>query len=126
MIKLFSGFLLFSILAFFCAGCQNIETLSNPIVTRETREKTNSFLPEIWLPEPSISFDIQFSGDFVENSFQSDILDLDLFETSVEMIEQLHIRNIKVFCYFSVGSWENWREDANLFPPQIIGRNYTG
>lgn len=119
-------FLNFSFLSFIIAGCQTTISTSNPIISSPTVEKQTGDFPEIWRPHPSASFDIQFSDDFKEDSFQSDIVDLDLFETSKEMIEQLHIRNKKVFCYFSAGSWEKWREDADNFPSQIIGRNYTG
>jgi hypothetical protein len=31
-----------------------------------------------------------------------------------------------VICYFSVGSYENWRPDAGNFPAAILGRNLDG
>jgi hypothetical protein len=110
----------------FIAACQTKVSTSNFIISSQTAEKQTGEIPDIWSPLPRTTFDIQFSGDFNEDSFQSEIVDLDLFETSKEIIEQLHNRNKRVFCYFSAGSWEKWREDADNFPSQLIGKNYTG
>ena len=41
-------------------------------------------------------------------------------------IANLHQRGIYVMCYFSAGSWEDWRSDAHLFPEKIIGNDYDG
>jgi hypothetical protein len=49
--------------------------------------------------------------------------DVDLFDTPIEIIEELQERDIVVICYFSAGSLEDWREDAPAFPPKIIGAN---
>jgi hypothetical protein len=38
----------------------------------------------------------------------------------------LHARGRKVVCYISVGSWEEWRPDADQFPPAVIGNDYEG
>jgi len=57
---------------------------------------------------------------------EAQAFDLDLFETPVEVIEALHARGARVICYLSAGSWEEWRPDADDFPPEVIGRAYTG
>ncbi|KAJ3278818.1 hypothetical protein HK104_001999, partial [Borealophlyctis nickersoniae] len=41
-------------------------------------------------------------------------------------IPALHARNIKVICYFSAGSYENYRSDAHLFPPSALGAVLDG
>ncbi len=38
-------------------------------------------------------------------------------------IDTLHAKGSKVICYFSAGSWENWRPDANDFPDSAKGRS---
>lgn len=54
------------------------------------------------------------------------MLDLDLFETEARVVAQLNSRGIRTVCYMSAGSWEEWREDARLFPPEVIGNAYEG
>jgi hypothetical protein len=41
-------------------------------------------------------------------------------------VERLHARGIKVICYVSVGSWEDFRPDADDFPEAVIGNDYDG
>jgi len=71
------------------------------------------------------SWQIQYSGE-IDLSLEVDVYNLDLFETSAEDIASLHARDIYVMCYFSAGSWEEWRPDAERFPPEVIGRDYEG
>lgn len=81
------------------------------------------------IPEPDsplqASWQIQYSGE-LDLSFDVNIYNLDLFEVTSEDIASLHVRGIYVMCYFSAGSWEDWRPDAGLFPEEIIGDNYEG
>ena len=52
--------------------------------------------------------------------------DLDLFDTSVETIEQLHNDGRVVICYFSAGSWKESREDHLDFPEEVRGAPLAG
>jgi len=54
-------------------------------------------------------------------SFDVAMYDIDLFETPVETIERLHDDGRVVICYFSAGSRESWRPDADQFPAEMIG-----
>jgi hypothetical protein len=36
-------------------------------------------------------------------------------------IAAIHAAGKKAICYVSAGSWENWRPDANQFPPSVLG-----
>jgi hypothetical protein len=36
-------------------------------------------------------------------------------------ISAIHAAGKKAICYLSAGSWENWRPDANQFPPSVLG-----
>ena len=47
--------------------------------------------------------------------------DIDLFEVAPGVIDQLHADGRVVICYFSAGSWEDWRPDAATFPAAVRG-----
>lgn len=78
-------------------------------------------------PGPPLHADwqIQYSGE-LDLSLDVDVYNLDLFEVTPEVIETLHARGIYVMCYFSAGSWEEWRSDADRFPEKVIGKDYEG
>ncbi|KAF0108063.1 MAG: hypothetical protein FD146_1077 [Anaerolineaceae bacterium] len=78
-----------------------------------------------WHPAPGDSFQLQFTGD-LDLSVQADVYDLDLFDTDADTIADLHARGVRVVCYISVGSWEDWRPDADQFPEEVIGNDYEG
>lgn len=78
-----------------------------------------------WRPEAGDTFQLQFSGD-LDLSVQADVYDLDLFDTEASTVAELHDRDTRVVCYISVGSWEDWRPDADRFPAGVIGNDYQG
>ncbi len=78
-----------------------------------------------WQPEPGSTWHIQYQGE-IDLTLPVDIYNLDLFETSAADIAQLHQRDVKVICYFSAGSWEDWRPDAGDFPAGVIGAPLEG
>ncbi len=51
---------------------------------------------------------------------------IDLFDNDKNTISKLHQKGKKVMCYFSAGSFENWREDKNKFPKSAIGKKLEG
>jgi hypothetical protein len=79
-----------------------------------------------WIPTPGTRWQWQLTGLPVDLSVDAEAYDLDLFETDGGTIAALHARNARVICYLSAGSWEDWRPDAGAFPPEVIGREYTG
>lgn len=48
---------------------------------------------------------------------------LDLFDVPNMTIQSLKSQGVFVICYFSAGSWEDWRPDASEFPSQCLGRS---
>lgn len=62
----------------------------------------------------------------INTSYDVDVYDIDLFDTSAEQIAALHDQGRTVICYFSAGSWENWRDDADAFDDQDIGKTLDG
>jgi hypothetical protein len=65
---------------------------------------------------------IQYTGN-IDLTLDADVYNLDLFDTDSADIAQLHARGIFVMCYFSAGSFEDWRPDADQFPTQVFGKN---
>jgi len=78
-----------------------------------------------WQPAPGTSWQWQLSGT-IDTSFDVDMYDIDLFETPVATIEELHNDGRIVICYFSAGGWEEWRDDAADFPDSVLGKDIDG
>lgn len=57
----------------------------------------------------------------VNTAYDVDVYDIDLFNTDPSIIASLHERKKKVICYFSAGTYEEWREDAGNFPKEALG-----
>lgn len=76
--------------------------------------------PTRWTPVPGTTWQWQLSGT-LKTEYDVAVYDIDLFTTSKEAIDALHGRGIKVVCYFSAGSWENFRADAASFPKAVLG-----
>lgn len=119
------------------AGC---DRLSNGSLAAIPQASTTpeSFLPNIawqsggaatpepwWRPEPGSSWQIQFSGE-LDTSYDVQMYDLDLFDTPQQVIDQMHADGRAVICYFSAGSWEDWRPDADQFPASVKGNDLEG
>jgi hypothetical protein len=51
---------------------------------------------------------------------------VDLFDTPQATIASLKAAGKTVICYFSAGSYEDWRSDAAQFPAASLGRNMDG
>ncbi len=76
-----------------------------------------------WQPAPGTSWQWQLSNnDAIDTSFDVAMYDIDLFEAPQSVIDQLHADGRIVICYFSAGSWEDWRPDKDDFPPEVIGK----
>ena len=78
-----------------------------------------------WQPAPGTTFHWQLQ-DSVDLNRDVDMYDIDLFDTPFDDITYLKNRGVTVMCYFSAGSWENWRFDANDFPEIILGNDLDG
>lgn len=73
-----------------------------------------------WMPKPGTSWQIQFAGRLNSN-VNVKAFDLDLFDTPQSFIDTLHRKGIKVICYFSAGSSEDWRPDYGKFSNAVKG-----
>ncbi len=78
----------------------------------------------IWQPTQGLSWQLQYAGALAATDAQ--VVDLDGVETSTAQVAALHAQGKKVVCYFSAGSWENWRPDRKKFPKSVIGKKLDG
>jgi hypothetical protein len=74
-----------------------------------------------WIPAAGESFQIQYDGK-LDLDYPAQIFDLDMFQTRPEVVAKLHAMGRRVVCYIDVGTWENWRPDADKFPKSVLGR----
>jgi hypothetical protein len=47
--------------------------------------------------------------------------DIDLYDTPQQTIGDLKAVGRVVICYFSAGTWEDWRSDAAAYPTAALG-----
>jgi hypothetical protein len=76
-----------------------------------------------WRPDVGITWQIQLNrpptpGQIIPGL---DAYEVDLFETTPQRIDQIQATGAKVICYFSAGTYENWRPDRKRFPERVIG-----
>ena len=82
--------------------------------------------PTCWHPTLKTSWQWQLSDLPVDTSLNVKMYDIDLFENPKSKVATLHARGIKVICYMSAGSWEDWRPDAYKFPNSVKGKTLSG
>ena len=108
------------------AACgQDTPTAQVPATTGGTTPPAAVDAGAGWKPAAEDTLQVQFSGEF-DAEVEADIYDLDLFDTEAATIAALHEQGKRVVCYISVGSWEDWRPDAEDFPEEVIGKKYEG
>ena len=78
--------------------------------------------PDWYRPPVDVSWHIQLQGP-LNTGYNVDLYVVDLFDTDADIIKDLQAAGKKVICYFSAGSYENWRPDRHQFLPTDKGRN---
>ena len=107
---------------------QSVHVLAVQLPPALTASPPSPFPPPLpgpdhmWRPVPGTSWHIQFTGT-LDTSVNVEMYDIDLFDTSLDTIAQLHTANRIAVCYFSAGSWEDWRPDSQQFPASVTGRS---
>jgi hypothetical protein len=76
-------------------------------------------------PDINSSWQWQLEGS-VNPSYNVDIYDIDLFDSNKTFIKSLKDHGKKVICYFSAGTYENWRSDKDSFPKETLGKVMDG
>jgi len=77
-----------------------------------------------WNPTVGLSWQWQLTGK-LDLELQTDVIDIDL-GVGRSVVDYYHGKGTKVICYISVGSYENWRSDADQFPAELLGNDYEG
>jgi len=85
-----------------------------------------------WQPGAGVSWQIVLLQPIKVESNVDDlkpdveVYDLDLFDNDIETFKTLQDGGKKVICYFSAGSWENFREDKDEFDEDDLGKELDG
>ncbi|WP_339842560.1 endo alpha-1,4 polygalactosaminidase [uncultured Halopseudomonas sp.] len=62
----------------------------------------------------------------LNTSYDVTIYNIDLFDTPVSTINALQDSGHRVVCYFSAGSWEDYRRDRDQFTSEELGKTLDG
>jgi hypothetical protein len=88
---------------------------------------------DLWKPEVGSQWEIILSqvfklpkGGASKLDPSVTIYDLDLFENSKSTFTAMQKAGKHVICYFSAGSWENWRDDRKDFSAKDLGKVMDG
>ncbi|PLB52646.1 putative endo alpha-1,4-polygalactosaminidase [Aspergillus steynii IBT 23096] len=79
-----------------------------------------------WKPKAGTTWQIELLYPLNDTSHDVDVYDIDLFTNKKETIDDLHKQGRKVICYFSAGSYENWRPDKSKFKQSSLGSVMDG
>jgi hypothetical protein len=75
-----------------------------------------------WQPDIVTSWQWQLQGH-VDTAFDVQMYDIDGFEATRALVSSINAGGAAAVCYIGVGSWENWRPDADRFPARVLGRS---
>lgn len=79
-----------------------------------------------WQPECGAAWQIEILNPLTNTSNNASVYDIDLFTNNASTIDDLHALNRKVICYFSAGSYENFRPDSSSFQRSDYGKPLEG
>ncbi len=88
------------------------------------KQTTTSETLDWWQPTAGLSWQWQLTGK-LDLDLQTDVIDIDL-HVGNSVVDYYHDKGTKTICYISVGSYENWRTDAEQFPDEVLGSKYEG
>jgi len=88
-------------------------------------DKLDAATKNWWKPKASdkLTWQWQLQGK-INQSYNVDVYDVDLFDTPTSTIRSLQRKGIKVICYFSAGTYEGWRDDWKQNFNFIKGNQY--
>lgn len=105
-------------------GLKKRPSSSDETITYPTDNFTES--SNLWIPAVGSTWDYHLESELNEINDEVDIYDLDLFDNSIDIIQELHKSKRRVICYFSAGSYENWRNDSLEFEESDLGDPLDG
>jgi hypothetical protein len=87
---------------------------------------TNATTGTFWRPAAGASWQIVLYYPLNDTSTDAQIYDIDLFNNNASTIAALHAQNRRVICYFSAGSYEDFRPDSSQFTAADKGKELDG
>lgn len=75
-----------------------------------------------WHPAVNTTWQYQLTGT-VDQNVNAAFVIFDLFDNGQSVVDAIHAKGKRAGCYFSVGSYEDWRPDANKFPSSVLGKS---
>ncbi|OQE37213.1 hypothetical protein PENCOP_c010G04215 [Penicillium coprophilum] len=83
-----------------------------------------------WQPAAGTKWQIILKSELangqISTKVDAPIYDIDLFDNNKTVISDLQKMGRKVICYFSAGSFEDWRDDASQFDDKDKGNDLDG
>ena len=76
---------------------------------------------DYWRPRPGTTWAWQLTGT-IDTSVDVDVYDVDMVETSDAVYQTLWDDGRAIICYFSAGTREDYRDDADQFPRDAVGK----
>lgn len=78
-----------------------------------------------YIPKPMTTWHWQLQGP-IKYSVAAQVYDIDLFDVPIQTISELQAKGVRIICYFSAGSYEPYRPDADAFHPDDLGKTMKG
>ncbi|KAJ4109693.1 hypothetical protein NW768_012129 [Fusarium equiseti] len=99
---------------------------SNGNTPEDTPNRTSLWQPEVGATWQIILLKPLEISDEDKITPDVDIFDLDLYDNDASTFAALKKLGKKVICYFSAGSWEDWRDDKDDFDKADLGKELDG
>jgi hypothetical protein len=80
----------------------------------------------IWKPAVGTTWQWQLSSLPINLSYNVGMYNIDGFDNSAQIVQQIHAKGSKAVCYINAGAWEDWRPDASKYPASVKGKNLDG
>jgi endo-alpha-1,4-polygalactosaminidase (GH114 family) len=74
----------------------------------------------------SVVWDIRLADGDLSGLPAMSVLEIDGAEATAGDVASLQAEGIVPICYINAGAWEEWRDDADAYPEEIIGSAYPG
>lgn len=111
---------------FFVLGCSGAESGDDAEADTDGGTESADELPDAetdgdwYQPAAGTTWQWQLSGD-INAAYDVEVYDIDLFNSTAADIAALKAQGRRVICYFSAGSYEDFRDDAGEFPEEVLG-----
>ena len=118
---------LFSFLGFFAVALSVVE--GAPSASLSTRATCNARPADLKLLTPGTTWNYVLKNPIAKPSeidTTISVWGIDLVDNTAANISTMKKKGATVICYFSAGSYENWRPDADKFHSKDLGKDLDG